>query len=153
MVEATRVESVEHVRAGRKLAQVEKLRRKPPQRRETAHGALQPAVRIPQPRADDGGLRMGVCERGELLDGALVQPRVGVEQQDIPARGPRDAAVPAVGEATVLLLHDLHFGESLTDERNRVVARTVVDDDRLVPTHTRERLLEPRQPVVGDDHH
>ena len=42
-------------------------------------------------------------------------------------------------------------GEPLPDERDRAVARAVVDDDDLRAAHALEALLDPRQGVVRDD--
>src|SRR2546430_123519 len=96
---------------------------------------------------------MRIRELGEPLDRTGVKPRVGVQQQDVAARGPRDAGVPAVREASVLLLYDRHLGEPLPHERDGAVTRAVIDQDRLMSAHALERLLEPGQSVVGDDDH
>src|SRR3954454_6216144 len=94
---------------------------------------------------------MRVGEGYELRERALVQPRVGVQQQDVAARCPFDAGVPAVGEPAVLLLDELGLREALAHELERAVGRAVVDHHALDAAHALEALLEPRQGVVGHD--
>ena len=79
VVEAARVEGVQHARPRRQLAEKEVLGREPPQRRKRAGRALQRPVRIEEPRADDGGIRMLIREPGKLLEAVTDHPGVGVQ--------------------------------------------------------------------------
>ena len=71
VVEAAAVEGVEELGARPELAQEEVLGREPPERRLAAHRALERAVRVGQPRADDGGTRMRVGERDQRVERSL----------------------------------------------------------------------------------
>src|SRR2546427_955704 len=153
VVEAGPVKGVQQPRARRELAQEEELRRKPPKGGEAAHRALEPPVRVAEPRPDDGRPRMRVGERNQRAERALVEPGIRVEQQRIAARGAVDAGVPAERESAVLLLDEHDFREAVAHELDGAVGRAVVDHDRLDSAHAREALLEPRQPVVRDDDH
>ena len=149
--EATGVEGVQRLRPRRQLAEVEVLRRDAPERGEAADRPLQRAVGVEEPRADDGGARMPRGRGQQLLAGVIDEPCVRVEDQDVLAARLGDAEVPAGREPAVLRLDDPHRGEPLADERDRPVARAVVDDDRVERRDALEALLDPRQRVVGDD--
>ena len=102
--EAVAVEGVEGPRARRELAQEEVLGREPPEGREAAHRALQPAVRVAQLRADDRRLGMRLAEGDQPLERAFGRPGVRVQEQEPVARGDPHAGVRAAAEALVLLL-------------------------------------------------
>ncbi len=101
---------------------------------------------------DDGDLGLGIAERDHPLERVADEPRVGVEDQR-PAllRQLLEPARPAGGEAAVRLLDHGDGREPLPHERDRVVARVVVDDDGRDALDAREALLDPRQGVVGRD--
>ena len=143
MIEARAEERIERLGAGRQLAQEEVFGREPPGSRVAANRALERAVGIEQPRADDARLRMLVGEGDQVLQRTLGQPRVGVEEQEIAPGSRAHAGVVAGAEPAVGLLDDARLREPLADELGRPVGRAVIDDDELVPGDALEAALEP----------
>src|SRR5262245_34122813 len=94
-------------------------------------------------------MRVGV--RDELLDRVVHDPGIGVEQEGVPALRDAHARVVAAAHAAILLLDHARLRELLSHQRNRPVARTVVDDDQLAPADRVEAALEPWKRVEGDD--
>ncbi len=148
VVEPTRVEPVQHGRAGRELAQEEVLGRQPPERGEAAHRALEAPVLVQEPRSDDRGLGPPVGERHEPPERVADEPRVRVHEQDVAAGRPADPLVPARGEPAVLALDELDVGEALPHELDRPVGRAVVHDHDAPAREALEAGLDPGQRVV-----
>ncbi len=151
VVEPARVEAVEERRPRRELAQEEVLGRKPPQGREAAHGPLETAVLVQQTGGDDRRLGSPVGERDEPRDRVADEPRVGVQEQDVPALRPADAVIPTGSEPAVLGFEQRHVRKAVADELDRAVSRPVVDDDGRDAGKALQAALDPRQRVVGDD--
>jgi hypothetical protein len=151
VVEAAAVERVEERRARREPAQEEVLGREPPERREAAHRPLQRAVRVGEPRAGDGDVRVLVEMVREPLDRVADHPRVRVEQEGVAPACDTHAGVVARPHAAVLLLEQPHAREAVAHEPERAVRRAVVDDDHLPARDRVEAALEPGKRVEGDD--
>ena len=151
VVETTRVEGVQRLRARSELAQEQVLGGEAPRCRKAAHRGLKPTVGIAEARTDDGRPRMRVGELGEPFDRVAERPGVGVEDEDVRSGCLADAAIPARSEPAVLLLDQPNGGKPVTHERDRPVRRAVVHDNGLVARDALEALLEPRQRVVRND--
>ncbi len=153
VIEPARVERVQRPGTRGELAQEEVLGREPPDRGKPAHRPLQRAVRIEQLRADDGSLRMLVGEGDQLLQRAVLQPGVRVQEQVVATRGGAHPGVRASSEPAVLLLDDPRGRKALANELQRSVGRAVVDDDHLGAgsLEALQRALDPGERVVGDD--
>src|SRR4030095_775632 len=104
VVEVRAEKSVQRARAGRELAQEEVLGRDPPRRRVPADRALERSGRAAKPRPDHRSLRMLVREGDELLERAVCQPRVRVQEQEVASGADAHARVVSCAEAAVLLL-------------------------------------------------
>ena len=137
VIEARAEERVQRLGVGRELAQEEVFGCEPPGSRVAANRALERAVGIEQPRADDGRLRMLVDEGDQVLERALGEPRVRVQEQEVPPGSGAHACVVAGAEATVLLLDDARLRETARG-RARASRRS-----------SRCRRRSPRRPSRG----
>ena len=76
-----------------------------------------------------------------------MHPGVVVQHEDVVAGRGGKADVDRFAEADILLVRKHpHVGELLPDDRHRVVARPVIDDDDLYAADERWRRIESMQP-------
>src|SRR4029450_8106 len=96
-------ERIERPRAGAELRQEEVFGREPPGGRKSPNRRLKRAVGIQQPGADEGGALLLLRERDHPLRGVVYEPGVRVQHDHERRRRLPQPAVPAGGEAAVLL--------------------------------------------------
>ena len=121
----------------------------------------EPAVAVEHLHPHAAGIGVCVHELAHLVQGILGDNGVGVEQQDVPARGQLHGLVVGAGKTRIFGVGDEpHLGEEGGEVVERVVLRVVVDHEdfglhrvnRQGSPHRPECLLQKVfHPVVDDD--